>query len=152
MAQEIERKFLVTDDRWRTGSGTLYRQGYLNTDKQRTVRVRISDDSAFLSVKGLTHGATREEFEYSIPVADAEAMLQLCQEPLIEKRRFLCGYQGMVWEIDEFAGVNEGLVIAEIELDSEDQPFDRPPWLGNEVTHDPRYYNANLVALPFRDW
>lgn len=153
MGKEIERKFLVTGDNWRSAHAKLLRQGYLSTDKHRTVRVRVSGESAFLTIKGLTSGATRQEFEYPIPVDDANEMLdELCQPPLIEKRRHVVRVDGMTWEIDEFLGENAGLVVAEVELQDEDQTFNRPAWLGDEVTEDPRYYNANLVLQPYSKW
>ena len=153
MGKEIERKFLVKKDDWRGPESMLYRQGYLNTNKERTVRVRIAGDTAFLTVKGIAHGATRQEFEYVIPVQDACEMLdQLCEQPLIEKRRYCVTHEGVRWEVDEFFGDNEGLVVAEVELESEEQPFPKPPWLGEEVTNDSRYYNANLVQHPFSRW
>jgi adenylate cyclase len=152
MALEIERKFLVTGTDWRQGMGTRFRQGYLSRDKQRTVRVRLAGEQAFLTIKGPTRGATRSEFEYEIPVADAEAMLALCDGPLVDKIRRVVVFEGMAWEVDEFLGDNAGLVVAEIELASEDQPFARPPWLGCEVTDDARYFNSNLAAFPFNRW
>lgn len=153
MGHEIERKFLVKDGRWRNQPGTVYRQGYLNTHKERTVRVRTVGETAFLTIKGLTRGATRLEFEYEIPVHDANVMLdELCERPLIEKTRYTVTHQNHTWEIDEFMGVNTGLVVAEIELNHEDEPFAQPGWLGEEVTHDPRYFNANLVQHPYSEW
>ena len=153
MASEIERKFLVTGEDWRSGEATKYRQGYLNLDKDRTVRVRVAGDSAYLTVKGRTEGATRQEYEYRIPPDDANEMLtNLCHRPLIEKCRYLVRHGGLDWEIDEFFGDNAGLVVAEVELESEDQHFDRPAWLGEEVTSDPRYYNASLVQHPYHTW
>lgn len=153
MAEEIERKFLVTSRDWRSGESTEYRQGYLSLDKERTVRVRVAGDKAYLTIKGITRGATRREFEYAIPPADARELLAgLCRHPLIEKRRYRLEYGGLTWEIDEFFGDNAGLVVAEVELEHEDQPFERPPWLGEEVTDDPRYYNANLVENPYCNW
>jgi adenylate cyclase len=153
MGKEIERKFLVTGQAWRSGSGVEYRQGYLNDDKERTVRVRTAGDQAWLTIKGITRGATRSEYEYAIPFDEANTLLdELCLRPLIEKRRYRVDHAGGIWEVDEFFGDNEGLVVAEIELDSEDQPFARPGWLGEEVTGDPRYYNVNLVAHPYRSW
>ena len=153
MGKEIERKFLITGDGWRSGQASLLRQGYLSTDKHRTVRVRVSGESAFLTIKGLTRGATRREFEYPIPVDDANEMLdEVCKPPLIEKRRYVVRRDGVTWEIDEFLGENEGLVVAEVELQDEDQTFGRPEWLGEEVTQDPRYYNANLVQRPYSSW
>jgi CYTH domain-containing protein len=152
MGIEIERKFLVVGDDWRQPPALAYAQGYLNRDKQRTVRVRIAADQAWLTVKGTSHGATRAEFEYAIPVADARQLLELCDGPLVHKLRRFIVHAGATWEIDEFQGDNAGLVVAEIELPSEDSVFEAPPWLGAEVTHDPRYFNSNLAAVPFSTW
>jgi CYTH domain-containing protein len=153
MGREIERKFLVEGDAWRRGEGVVYRQGYLNTDKHRTVRVRVVGDEGYLTIKGITQGATRREYEYAIPVADATEMLdELCEGPIIEKRRYRIPRGQLVWEVDEFFGDNQGLVVAEVELESEDQPLDKPSWLGKEVTEDSRYYNANLVQHPYSQW
>lgn len=154
MAQEIERKFLVVGDAWRTlATGTPYCQGYLSTVKGRTVRVRLVGEKGYLTVKGPSAGASRAEFEYEIPVADAEAMLvELCERPLIEKTRRKIPFEGLVWDVDDFAGDNAGLVVAEVELDDEAQEVRLPDWVGEEVTHDPRYFNANLVAHPYKDW
>lgn len=154
MGIEIERKFLVTGDGWRqpASAQTRFSQGYLSRDPARTVRVRVAGDAAFLTVKGATRGATRAEFEYPIPPADALQLLALCDGPVVEKVRHLCPHAGMTWEVDEFLGANAGLVVAEIELQSEGQAFDRPPWLGEEVTGDARYVNANLAVRPFKSW
>ena len=153
MAKEIERKFLVNGDAWKRSKGTLYRQGYLSTVKERTVRVRLEGERAVLTIKGITRGATRAEFEYEIPFEDAEQLLDdLCERPLIEKTRYKIEHAGLTWEVDEFLNENTGLVVAEVELESEDQQFDLPEWLGEEVTRDPRYYNANLVSHPFTKW
>jgi adenylate cyclase len=154
MAKEIERKFLVKDDSYKKlGQGEYLHQGFLSTDKERVVRVRIKGESAWLTIKGINIGATRAEYEYEIPMEDAEYMLEhLCLKPTIEKHRYLVPYAGFTWEVDEFHGENEGLVVAEIELPSEATPFDLPAWVGEEVTDDPRYYNANLVERPFRRW
>ena len=152
MATEIERKFLVTGDAWKQGSGVHYSQAYLSRDKDRTVRVRIAGDRAFITVKGATKGASRAEFEYEIPVADAEQMLRIALNPIIQKIRREIEHEGSRWEVDEFLADNAGLVVAEIELESEDQAFSRPPWLGREVTHDPRYFNANLASHPYSEW
>jgi len=154
MAKEIERKFLVEGDAWRAlAKGTNYRQGYLNSAKERTVRVRTAEDKAFLTIKGLTVGATRAEYEYEIPFDEGKAMLDaLAERPLIEKKRYKIPAGGLTWEIDEFLGDNAGLIVAEVELKSEDQAFERPLWLGDEVTGDPRYYNANLIKKPFTRW
>jgi adenylate cyclase len=152
MGIEIERKFLVSGDGWRQGEGARYSQGYLNRDAQRTVRVRIAGERAFLTVKGISKGATRSEFEYAIPTSDARQLLQLADGPVIEKIRRIVVHEGSRWEVDEFLGDNKGLVVAELELESEDQPFARPDWLGREVTDDARYYNSSLAAHPFKDW
>jgi CYTH domain-containing protein len=155
MAEEIERKFLVAGDEWRrlAVSSQMLRQGYLSTVKERTVRVRIVDDEGFLTVKGITVGTTRAEFEYPIPGDDAAAMLDdLCERPLVEKTRHIVEHEGLTWEVDEFAGVNEGLIVAEVELERSDQEVPLPPWIGAEVTDDPRYFNANLIAHPYSEW
>ncbi len=153
MAEEIERKFLVDGDEWRTlGRAEVFRQGYLSTVKERTVRIRAVGDQAWITVKGLTVGASRAEFEYPIPLSDAEQMLELCEQPIIEKTRHVVDTGGLRWEIDEFDGANRGLVVAEVELDDPDQPIELPDWVGAEVTDDPRYYNANLIAHPYSVW
>ena len=154
MAVEIERKFLVRNDDWRQGAvGTNYRQGYLSIDPERTVRVRIAGDKGFLTIKGKTEGMSRSEFEYPIPLEEAAQLLDaLCLRPMIEKIRYCVTYAGNLWEIDEFAGENEGLILAEIELATSDQQVELPPWAGEEVTSDARYYNASLSQIPYRDW
>ncbi len=154
MAIEIERKFLLTGTTWKNlAPGTSYRQGYLNSIKERTVRVRTIDDKGFLTIKGISVGATRVEYEYEIPFDDAENLLnELCEKPIIEKNRYKITHAGFVWEVDEFFGENDGLVVAEIELESEDQTFDKPEWVGEEVTGDPRYFNSNLIKNPFLKW
>ncbi len=154
MAKEIERKFLVKGDGWRRlAEGVHYRQGYLNSAKERTVRIRTVGDKAVITVKGLTVGVTRMEFEYSIPYDDCVAMLDnLAEKPIIEKTRYKIPMGDFVWEIDEFFGVNEGLIVAEIELPSEDTPFEKPDWIGDEVSGDPRYFNSNLVKHPYTTW
>ena len=154
MATEIERKYLVVDDSWRAAAvGTVFRQGYLSTVKERTVRVRVAGDRGYLTIKGITVGAIRSEFEYEIPRTDASQMLdELCERPLIEKTRYEIQAGDLTWEIDEFAGANDGLVIAEVELEDEAQGFVPPGWVGAEVTHDPRYFNSNLIAHPFSEW
>lgn len=153
MGKEIERKFLVKGDAWRKlAPGVRYRQGYLSTVKERTVRVRTVDDRGYLTVKGITIGATRKEFEYDIPAADAAVLLDMCEQPLVEKVRYRIPLGGLVWEVDEFEGANQGLVVAEVELASEDQRIERPEWIGDEVTGDPRYFNSNLIAHPFTRW
>ncbi|NQT68687.1 MAG: CYTH domain-containing protein [Desulfobacteraceae bacterium] len=153
MALEIERKFLVNNGTWRKEQGVMYRQGYLNSVKERTVRVRIIGDKGYLTVKGISRGAVRAEYEYEIPGVEAEAMLDdLCEKPLIEKMRCKIAYKGFVWEVDEFCGENQGLIVAEVELESEDQKFEKPEWIGEEVTADPRYLNANLIHHPYCRW
>ena len=154
MGKEIERKFLLASEEWReNASGQLFRQGYIITRPGRTVRVRTCNDAGYVTIKGKTSGITRLEFEYPIPVDDAKTLLdQLCEHPLVEKIRYLVDYKGFRWEIDEFLGENAVLIVAEIELDREDQPFPRPPWLGEEVSGDIRYYNSNLRENPFKNW
>ncbi|HEY4059826.1 MAG TPA: CYTH domain-containing protein [Kofleriaceae bacterium] len=153
MGAEIERKFLVDTARWEPqGKGELYVQGYLSSAKERTVRVRREGDRAVITVKGPNKGVTRAEFEYPIPPADADAMLTLCEQPLIEKRRHKEEHGGHTWEIDVFAGENDGLVVAEIELKSEAETFDKPAWVGREVSDDARYYNASLIKAPYKTW
>lgn len=154
MGTEIERKFLVRDDTWRAGStGVEFRQGYLTTDPERTVRVRLAGDRGYLTIKGQTRGATRSEFEYPIPASDAARLLDdLCLRPLVEKTRFAVRHGGHEWVLDEFHGDNAGLLLAEIELRDEAETFEVPSWAGREVTGDPRFYNANLVANPYGEW
>ena len=152
MGVEIERKFLVTSDAWRTGAPTRFTQGYLNRDAESTVRVRVAGEQAWLTVKGKTQGLSRVEYEYPIPLADAQELLKLCKAPLIEKKRWLFTQDEMTWEIDEFMGVSAGLVIAEIELEHEAQTFTLPEWVGKEVSNDTRYFNSNLSKRPFSAW
>jgi adenylate cyclase len=154
MGTEIERKFLVVGDAWRSlAEGTHYRQGYLSSVKERTVRVRQAGDTGTLTIKGVPVGATRPEYEYEIPADEAHEMIDhLCETPIIEKNRYRIPHGDVTWEIDEFLGVNKGLVVAEVELDSEDQTFERPGWIGEEVTANPKYLNANLVVRPFSTW
>lgn len=154
MGIEIERKFLVVNDSWRANAiGTLFRQGYLSVEPKKTVRVRLEGDVGKLTVKGKTKGISRLEYEYEIPKQDAEEMLNnLCTGRLIEKTRYRVKHAGLIWEIDEFYGDNEGLIIAELELDSEDAPFEKPEWVGEEVSSDVRFYNANLARRPYKEW
>ncbi|WP_305044258.1 CYTH domain-containing protein [Geoalkalibacter sp.] len=155
MGVEIERKFLLRNHDWQNAviGKTRLRQGFLSTDPERTLRVRLADGQGTLTIKGLTRGARRVEFEYPIPAEDAARLLdELCLKPLIEKIRHAVPYAGMLWEIDVFSGDNAGLVVAEIELGDEGQVFELPPWVGEEVTGDPRYYNANLIRRPFSAW
>ena len=151
---ETERKFLVISDEWRSlGTGTRYRQGYLCSGSKRTVRVRTYENSGLLTIKGPTVGLSRTEYEYEIPFAEAEKMLNdLCEQPLIEKTRYRIMLNNKQWEVDEFHGANEGLIVAELELASEDETFERPVWIGREVSHDSRYFNVNLITRPFSTW
>jgi len=155
MATEIERKFLVRRDAWHAdpAAGVRYRQGYLSTAPSRVVRVRVAGDRALLTVKGRSVGIARAEFEYPIPIADANAMLDtLCMTPLIDKVRYRVAYAGRTWEVDAFEGENAGLLLAEVELPAVDAPVELPPWAGREVSDDPRYFNANLAVHPYSAW
>ena len=154
MGAEIERKFLVLGDGWREGAKSkLFRQGYLCNSRGVSVRVRLAGEKAFLTIKGETHGLSRAEFEYPIPIEDAGSLLDChCEKPIIEKTRYIVEHGGMEWEVDEFHGGNDGLIMAELELPEETTPYERPPWLGEEVTGDARYYNVNLVANPYSTW
>lgn len=141
---EIERKFLVTGNDWKEYHPVHCIQGYLSLNKHRTVRVRIAGESAWITVKGLTVGASRQEFEYEIPIEDAKEMILMCSENIVEKNRYTMFHDGDRWEVDEFLGHNKGLVVAEIELRSEEDQFSKPDWIGKEVTDDPSYYNSCL--------
>jgi adenylate cyclase len=154
MGVEIERKFLLKGDGWRgLGQPTLMRQGYLVADPVRTVRVRIEGERAVITIKSKSTGASRGEWEYEIPVPDAAELLdRLCEQPLVEKVRHRIEHAGHTWEVDEFQGENAGLVVAEIELDSEDEAFETHGWIGQEVTGEPRYYNSSLIRLPYAKW
>ncbi len=162
MGIEIERKYLVTDiasglsGTWRRGSASRIVQGYLYRGDRSVARIRVAKDSrstrAWLTIKGPNIGATRPEFEYDIPVVDANQMMESMCECIIDKMRFVVRFEGSTWEVDEFYGENRGLVVAEIELDSEEQEFVLPPWVGLEVTGDARYYNSNLGQRPFSTW
>ncbi|MES2125234.1 MAG: CYTH domain-containing protein [Gemmatimonadota bacterium] len=155
MAHEIERKFLIVPGAWRPdpAKGLVVRQGYLSHDPARTVRVRVAGAQGFLTIKGMTRGISRLEFEYPIPVADAEQMLDtLCLHPLIEKKRYREWYGGWHWEIDVFEGENAGLIVAEVELPTEVATVALPSWVGREVSDDPRYFNSNLARHPYSAW
>ena len=153
MGMEIERKFLVDQKIWQPGEqGISVRQGYLAGEGPLLVRIRQQDRKAFLTLKGRTTGISRLEFEYEIPMVDAVGLLRLCQQPLVEQVRYVEEFEGHTWEIDRFFGSNEGLMIAEIELTSEDESFARPAWLGREVSGDSRYYNSNLIQHPYSEW
>jgi len=141
---EIERKFLVRGSDWRQGRPLHISQGYLNRDKARTVRIRIAESRAYLTIKGPNQGASRREYEYEIPLHDAKEIMALCEQPPLEKNRFTVTHAGVTWQIDEFLGANAGLVVAEIELANEEQAFQRPRWVSTEVTYEPRYFNSSL--------
>jgi adenylate cyclase len=154
MGVEIERKFLVGSDAWRphVGAGQHLRQGYLSADADATVRVRTDGTGGWITIKGRTDGIRRAEFEYAIAPGDAEELMALCGEHVVDKIRYRIPQGARVWEIDEFLGSNAGLITAEIELSAPDEGFDRPEWLGPEVSHDPRYANSNLALRPFGSW
>ena len=154
MGLEIERKYLIKNDAWKTtaDSGTKIKQGYLNSNKERTVRVRIYGDKGFLTIKGKNKNLTRQEFEYSIPLEDAQELLKLCEKPIIEKTRYLIKDNNHNWEIDIFEGENKGLEVAEVEVEKEEDQIHSPEWLGKEVSNDSRYYNSSLISSPFCKW
>lgn len=152
MATEIERKFLVHGTPWMGIEGRHLAQGYLRGGDGTTVRVRHDGSTAKLTVKGPSTGASRPEFEYTIPLPDAKELLSLCDHGVLSKTRYVIAHEGHTWELDVFEQANRGLVVAEIELDHEDETFVRPPWLGAEVTHDARYFNAQLAVSPFTTW
>ena len=154
MGVEIERKFLVINNDWkRHGTPTFLRQGYICSDPGRIVRVRIDGQNAMLTIKGISTGIACGEWEYPIPLSDAQSLLDhVCQLPLIEKNRYRIECNDLVWEVDEFFGENTGLIVAEVELASESQEIERPSWLGEEVSHDRRYANANLLKHPYSQW
>jgi adenylate cyclase len=155
MGTEIEKKYLIANDGWRkhADEGTYMVQGYMGSNEKSSVRIRINGDKANLNIKSKTIGIQRSEYDYAIPVDEAKEILEtLCDRPFIEKTRFLVMHEGHEWEIDVFAGDNDGLIVAELELGSVDEKFARPDWLGEEVSDDPRYYNVCLVTHPFKDW
>ncbi len=155
MAQEIEHKFLLKNNDWKklVHKSSEYKQGYLISDKKRSVRVRISGNKAWLNIKSATLGSLRQEFEYEIPVEDGiEILNTLCEKPLIEKTRHLVTYEQHVWEIDVFSGDNDELVVAEVELSEVGENFAKPHWLDKEVTDDLRYYNNSLCKNPYKNW
>lgn len=154
MGVEIERKFLLAGEGWRTlGEPVLLRQGYLCSDPVRTVRVRIEGEQGVLTIKSKGTGLRRGEWEYAIPLLEAQELLDtLCERPLVEKYRRRIAHAGFIWEVDEFLGENAGLVVAEIELPHEDAAFEKPDWIGREVTGDKRYYNSSLIRSPYSQW
>ncbi len=152
MAKEIERKFLVKDKWQPQNEGIKIAQGYLSTVPERTVRVRVKGNQGYITIKGKNRGISRAEFEYEIPLGDAEELLKLAEQPILSKTRYLEQHGDSLWEIDVFAGDNQGLIVAEVELPHEQADFFRPEWLGEEVSGDVRYYNANLIKNPFSRW
>jgi CYTH domain-containing protein len=153
MATEIERKFLLIAGRWKQGpEGRRMTQGYLSRDPDRTVRVRIVGEKAFMTIKSRRMGISRTEIEFPIALDHARDLMALCFQPVIDKTRHEVMHEGMLWEVDVFHGANEGLVVAEIELPAEDTPFSRPDWIGEEVSQDPRYTNSRLSEQPFQSW
>ncbi len=153
---EIERKFLVKDNSWKKGltevDSSFIQQAYLAMFPEPTVRVRIRDSHAWLTIKGMPKGLGRAEFEYQIPTNDALALMKMAKPGIVIKRRYEIMFQGKKWEVDEFFGDNEGLILAEIELDHEDEIFDNPPWLGEEVSYDSRFKNSALAMNPLNSW
>jgi CYTH domain-containing protein len=153
---EIERKFLVTSDAFKAESFNSYviKQGFLNSHKERTVRVRVADNKGYLTIKGKseTNGLSRFEWEKEIPIKEAEALLKLCEFSIIDKRRYEVSCGSHVFEVDEFFGDNDGLIIAEVELNSEEETYEKPKWLGKEVTGDIKYYNSQLSKMPYNRW
>ncbi len=152
MGVEIERKFLVKEGWQPTGESVSIKQGYLPGTGPMLVRIRLEDQRALLTLKGRTEGVTRSEYEYEIPVQDAQELLLRCRKKVVEKTRYFVIHGDYTWEVDVFAGANKGLVVAELELSDEDEAFDRPDWLGAEVSSDARYYNSNLAERPFSEW
>jgi adenylate cyclase len=155
MPRETEHKYLVRKDLWyavHKPAGVNIRQGYLQADPEKTIRIRTTGAAATLTIKGPSRNATRSEYEYPIPPGEADELLQLCTNQIIEKVRYRIGYAGKIWEVDEFFGENEGLILAEIELTFEEEKYGKPAWAGEEVTTDPRYYNAYLAIHPFSGW
>ena len=155
MQVEVEHKYLVRKDLWyaiHKHEGLEIRQAYLSADPARTIRIRIAGPSAYLTIKGPSHKASRLEFEYPIPVPDAHELLQFCAGNFIEKVRYKVEFAGKIWEVDEFFGQNDGLILAEIELSAPDEIYDKPSWIGEEVTDDVRYYNSALAQKPYSSW
>lgn len=154
MATEIERKFLLKNDNWKllVSKSIEIKQGYLNSNSNRTVRVRITNEKAYLTIKSKSENISRAEFEYEIPKSEALELIDLCEKPIISKTRNIVNNNNHTWEIDEFDGDNKGLILAEIELESENQQFLKPDWIGKEVSSDNKYYNSNLIKNPFKNW
>ena len=155
MGIEIERKFLLKNDDWisQVSTSTYFKQGYLSGSEKSSVRVRIEGDKSNINIKSMTLSITRQEYEYGIPLVDAEKLLlELCEQPLIEKTRHIVNYEGYKWEVDVFEGENKGLIVAEIELKDEKEVFPLPEWIGEEVSDQIKYYNVNLIKHPYSQW
>lgn len=155
MGLEIERKFLIDHEKWqqvKKPTGQLYRQGYLSTDPQKTIRVRLTETTGFLTIKGISVGATRLEYEYEIPSSEATALLDNFSISELSKIRYKISFQNKIWEVDEFLGDNAGLIIAELELSHEQEPFETPDWVGQDVTGEEKYYNSKLTITPYKNW
>ncbi|SDE33243.1 CYTH domain-containing protein [Pedobacter soli] len=155
MGKEIERKFLINQQKWDSlikPAGKQFRQGYLLTDKDKTVRVRATETKGFLTIKGQTVGASRLEYEYEIPLSEAVELLDHFSQSELSKTRYEIVFEGKIWEVDVFSGRNEGLIVAEIELESETETFSLPDWISHEVTEEEKYYNSNLTISPYKDW
>lgn len=155
MPTEIERKFLVDHEKWNTlpkPNGNVYKQGYILSEEKRTVRIRVTPDAAYITLKGASTGISRSEYEYSIPIAEGDEILENFATSAVAKTRYNIVFAGHLWEVDVFAGANTGLIVAEIELESEDEPFEKPEWVGAEVSHDSRYTNASLSVKPYKNW
>jgi adenylate cyclase len=155
MPTEIERKFLVDHKKWEgliKPTGKLYKQGYILSEERRTVRVRVTNDAAYITLKGASTGISRSEYEYTIPVNEGNEILDNFATSLIQKTRYNIEYAGHTWEVDVFTGDNNGLIVAEIELQNEDEQFEKPEWVGQEVSHDNRYANSSLSVYPYKDW
>ncbi len=155
MPTEIERKFLVSHEKWNALTkprGNLYKQGYILSEEKRTVRIRVTPDAAYITLKGASTGISRSEYEYNIPITEGNEILENFATSTVEKTRYNINYAGHLWEVDVFAGDNTGLIVAEIELEHEGEPFEKPDWAEAEVSHDSRYTNASLSVKPYKDW
>lgn len=154
MATEIERKYLLKNDSWKqeVSSKNNIVQGYLSSKPERTVRIRITNNKGFVTIKSKNIGSLRKEFEYEIPIEDAKELILLCEKPIIQKTRYLVEHYSHIWEIDIFEGENQGLEVAEIELSQENEEFSIPDWIGQEVTNESKYYNSQLIINPFMNW
>jgi adenylate cyclase len=155
MPTEIERKFLIDHIKWNAlakPQGKVYKQGYILSEEKRTVRIRVTPDAAYIALKGAAKGISRSEYEYAIPIAEGNKILENFATSTVEKTRYNINYAGHLWEVDVFSGDNQGLVVAEIELKSEDEQFEKPDWIGDEVSHEGRYSNASLSVKPYKSW